>query len=281
MIFSLVLLSQVLLLSWYLPRRIQQRMRYVLDNYPAHTYPKLYKRDQQCAEKSYNRIVRYNQLMLVVGILLLFWVVNEGEVVSGGIAMAIAFVYGMVQSVPIIVLDLASLNHYKQLREEDDRPKRTAALKPRSLFDHTSVTSVVIVAAFYLGAVVFDFYSKGFDWSLGLEMYEAALILGGTNLFFAWLVRWRVYGKKLNPYMDDKDYKREIDTIVISAIFTSIMVSVFFIAMRAINVYNLEEFEGVIMSIYMQAIMGFSMFYSMNAFDVREMNFDAFKAESH
>ena len=40
--FHLVFLSQILLISFYYPRKILNRMRYVFETYPPSTYPKLY-----------------------------------------------------------------------------------------------------------------------------------------------------------------------------------------------------------------------------------------------
>jgi len=276
-IFSLIFFSQVLLLSWYLPRRIMARLRYVLDNYPASEYPKLYQSDQANAERSYNYLVWFSRTMFVIGMGILVWINLRGELIDGGIAAAIAFVYGMLQSAPIIIMDFATLRHYKSLREEDERPKRSAELIPRSIFIHTTPMRLSVVALFYIVAVTFDMYTKGFDTGLGGELYEALIILFLANLFFAGMVYWRVYGKKLNPYLDAKDNKREIDVMVSSAIFTSIAVSIFFIAMRAINVYDLEHFEGVLMSLYLQAIMGYTMLYSVSLFDVKTMNFEPFR----
>lgn len=279
-IFSLVFFTQVLLLSWYLPKKVSARIRYVLTNYPASEYPKLYRGDQAQAERSFSRLVWFNHIMLIIGLSILFWVNLRANIVDGGIAAAVAFVYGMIQAAPLVIMDFTLLRHYKELRENDERPKRTADLTPRSIFNHTTPQKLIGVFIILVLAMVFDMYTKGFDLSLGIELFEGALIMIAANLFFGFFVRWRVYGKKLNPYLDAKDNKREVDVVVSSAMFTSIAVSVFFAAMRAINVYDLEHFEGVLMSIYMQAIMGYSMIYSMSMFDVKEMNFEPFRADA-
>ena len=40
--FYLVFSSQILLLSFYVPRRVVGRLRYVVETYPPETHPKLY-----------------------------------------------------------------------------------------------------------------------------------------------------------------------------------------------------------------------------------------------
>ena len=43
-LFYIVFLGQILLTSWYFPRRLLGRMQHVLDTYPPSQYPKLYPR---------------------------------------------------------------------------------------------------------------------------------------------------------------------------------------------------------------------------------------------
>ena len=126
------------------------------------------------------------------------------------------------------------------------------------------MSMLMVVFSFYLMASLFDMYTKGFDLSLGFELFEAFAILTGANLFFIFMIRWRVYGKKLNPLTSPEDDKKEIDSIVQSTLFVSSAASIFFMTMRAVNVYDLEQFEGVLMSIYMQAIFVYSIIFSLN-----------------
>ena len=280
-LFLLFLASQTFLLSWYLPKRIQARMRYVFEHYPFEQYPKLYGGDLEKSLKNYRRHVMFNNIMIIVGIGLIIAVVMYSDRLSNGLLAMLPFFYGMTQSIPLILMDMLMLKQCRQLNAEAKTPQRSASLTRRSLFNHTSMSMIVTAVSFYLVTVLFDMYTKSFDTSLGFELYESAVILTVVNLFFAWMIRWRVYGKKLNPLLSDEDNFKEINAVVTSSIYTSIAVSVFFMTMRAINVYDLEQFEGVLMSAYMQSIFMLSVIHSLKQLPIESMNMDKFRADSH
>ena len=280
-IFLVFLASQTFLLSWHLPKLIQARMRYVFDHYSFEQYPKLYGGDEEKSHKNYRRHVAFNNVMVVVGIGLIIALAVYGENLSSGQKSMVAFLYGMVQAIPLILMDLLLLKQCKQLNAENTAPQRTASLTRRSLFNHTSMSMIAAVVSFYLIAMLFDMYTKSFDTSLGFELYESVVILTAVNLFFAWMIRWRVYGKKLNPLLSEEDNMKEINAVVSSSLYISIAVSIFFMTMRAVNVYDLEQFEGVLMSAYMQSIFLLSVIHSLKQLPIEKMNMDKFRASSN
>ncbi len=277
--FLLFLASQTFLLSWYLPKRIQSRMRYVFDHYPFAEYPKLYDGDLDKAQKNYRRHIVFNNVMLVVGVGLIVAVYYYGEQVSSGLLAMVAFIFGMTQSIPLILMDLLMLRQCKRLNAENTTPQRSASLTRRSIFNHTSMMLLAVTVSFILVSMLFDMYTKSFDLSLGFELFEAVIILTAVNLFFAFMIRWRVYGKKLNPLLSEADNIKEITAVVQSSLYTSIAVSIFFMTMRAVNVYDLEQFEGVLMSAYMQAIFLLSVLHSLKQVPIESMNLENFRAD--
>ena len=52
MLFHVVFLGQVLLISFYFPRKMLSRMRYVFETYPPSTYPKLYPKPVEYYKKA-------------------------------------------------------------------------------------------------------------------------------------------------------------------------------------------------------------------------------------
>jgi len=42
LIFYVVFLSQILLISFYFPRKVLQRIRFIVETYPPSTHPRLY-----------------------------------------------------------------------------------------------------------------------------------------------------------------------------------------------------------------------------------------------
>ena len=73
---------------------------------------------------------------------------------------------------------------------------------------------------------------------------------------------------------------KEINAVVTSSLYTSMAVSIFFMTMRAINVYDLEQFEGVLMSAYMQSIFLLSVIHSLKQLPIETMNMENFRADN-
>lgn len=69
-IFSIVLLSQVLLISYFLPRQVPQRLRYVVQNFPPERYPRLYPVALDKVERAQRSYRSLNFFVLVVGLAL-------------------------------------------------------------------------------------------------------------------------------------------------------------------------------------------------------------------
>ena len=67
-LFSIVLLSQVLLISLVFPRQVLERVRYVVKNYPPERYPRLYPTDLDQAERAQNWYRNANAAVLFIGL---------------------------------------------------------------------------------------------------------------------------------------------------------------------------------------------------------------------
>ena len=68
LLYSVVFLSQVLLLSVFLPRLVLGRLRFVVKNYPPAQYPKLYPVSMDKVEKAQRMYRSMNALPLLVGL---------------------------------------------------------------------------------------------------------------------------------------------------------------------------------------------------------------------
>lgn len=278
-LFILVFCSQLILMSYYIPRKILQRMRFVIEHLPPSVYPKLYNGENSTMQSTYQRLAWFNRLMLVVGGLIIGYLLfaTEQQMVEG--YLWIIFGFGMLQAMPVVLMDFACLKQYKAMRDSELNTKRKVNLNRKSIFNHTSPQLLALTGAVMLIAMIADLYFHGFDTSLGIDLYEGSLILIAAHVFFAWVVRWRVYGKKLNPYQDAKDEAKEIDTVVMSALTTSMSLSVFMATMSGINAFELDQFEPVIMSLYLQAIFGMTMLYGLRHQNITKQNFDVYKAD--
>src|SRR3982751_6337062 len=70
-LFCLVFLSQVLLISWFYPRRVINRWRYVLQNFPPSTHPRLYPYPPEYLGRWLRNIARLNLAIVVAGLLII------------------------------------------------------------------------------------------------------------------------------------------------------------------------------------------------------------------
>ena len=67
-LFFFVFLSQVLLISWFYPRRVVSHMRRVLEKYPPSTHPKLYPLPVEYYERRLRNFARLNLAIVVAGL---------------------------------------------------------------------------------------------------------------------------------------------------------------------------------------------------------------------
>jgi hypothetical protein len=70
-LFCFVFLSQVLLISWFYPRRVISNSKYVLQNFPPSTHPRLYPYPPEYFERWHRNIERFNLVMVVAGFLII------------------------------------------------------------------------------------------------------------------------------------------------------------------------------------------------------------------
>lgn len=70
-LFCFVFLSQVLLISWFYPRRIISKSRYALQNFPPSLYPKAYTHPPEEFERWRRNIARVNLVIVAAGLLII------------------------------------------------------------------------------------------------------------------------------------------------------------------------------------------------------------------
>ena len=166
-VFYLVVLSQVLLLSFYLPRTVLRRLRRVIDEHPPSTYPKLYpmsievverglrSRWHLCAERRHAqlgqpgraRVVwtvlrRYrimNLLILLAGLALVFaGIYAPSADMLNWDNQAVLALYACLQFSPMLLVERSGLKYYRLMRKANVRTTRRADLQPRRLLDFVS-----------------------------------------------------------------------------------------------------------------------------------------------
>lgn len=271
-LFYVVFLSQILLISFYYPAKIYKRMRYVFDTYPPSAYPKLYPKPIEFYDRARRNYRNVNILILLAGLSILVALSVYSH--DSDLHNAIALGYFFVQMFPVMLLDLSSLKEFKLMRNVNSRTTRKAELHPRRFFDFFSPVLFGIAVITYIAFVLLIVYVNqfGFEWFGG---YWNIVWVTVMNLFFAAVLLWHMYGKKLNPHQAYEDRIRQIKTVAKIMIFTSIAATVFGGLSISLSALDVRHLLPVFLSIYFQilAVIGFQ------AYRIDHTNFDVYKED--
>ncbi len=249
MLFHVVFLSQILLISFYYPRKILSRMRYVFEAYPPSTYPKLYPKTIEYYEKVRRNYRSINIFILLTGLLILAVLLGYSR--SGKWDHVIAMWYFVVQLFPVMLLDLRSLKEFKLMRKANSRTTRKAELHPRRLFDFISPAIIGVAIITYIAFIVLILYIRQFEypWFGG---YWNIVIVTVFNLCFAGIILWYMYGKKLNPHQAYEDRIRQIEIIGKILVFVSIAATISIaitIVLAALELRSLQPIANCLFSV--------------------------------
>jgi len=283
-LFYLVFLSQIFVLSYYYPQKFYQRMRYVTENYPPSKYPKLYPKlsgpDADEAVKKWPRKYRLvNMLILLAGFILLGAALLFGYTPHGGGEEIIVVLYAALQFLPFIILEISEFKQSRLMRKENLATTRKADLQPRRFFDFISPVTFGAAVVILVAYVVYELYLHDFDVSGDSDLFYNLAVIAGLHIYFAVLIIWQVYGKKINPYQAGKDRRNDMKTIVKTMVYTSIAMSVLLITIAVIKEYNLDYLEPVIMSIYFQILAIFGLGTVLRTSRVESIDFDVYKED--
>lgn len=282
-IFYITFLSQIFLLSYYLPKKMLERMHQVLTSYPPETYPKLYPKPieyYKMGQLAFKYAYRFIFLLgLVILAATMFWVDHSSFADDGFISEAWPLAFGMIQFFPLLVVELSEFSNFKQMREANAASTRTADLRRRNLSDAVSPALLAAAVLLFAGAILADLFAHDFapSWESGTLERAIALIMG--NGVFAFIGWWNLYGRKLDPHQSSEDRYQRASVTIKSLLFISIAMSIF-IAITAIDdLYSLDFLDAVFMSVYFQAIALVSVGVPMNNIRLEEIDFDVYKSD--
>ncbi len=273
-LFYFVFLSQIILISFYFPRKMLSRIKYVFETYPPSKYPKLYPKPIEYYEKGRRNYRTMNVFILLVGLLLMAVLLGysgSSEWDFGNIV----FPFFMVQFIPMMLIEMSSFNYYKLMRKADSRTTRKAELHPRRLFDFVSPKLIGLAVLVYLAFIVFILYIRQFEfpWFGG---YGNIVGMTAINLFFAGIIFWNMYGKKQDPYLAYEDRKRQLELAVKQMVFISIAATLFITIEVVLAILDMRNLEPTAMSLYFQliAVIG------LRALRIDTINFEVYKEDS-
>jgi len=286
-IFFAIFISQIVLISYYYPKKTYDRNIHVLRTYPASEYPKLYQHSPYADPvKALHKTIRRNFALsiaiAVFGLSLMLAMVISGYAPSGikeNKHIAFVMLFSMLQALPYIFLEITTYNWYKAMRRAAKGSTRKAELSPRKLFDFISPFYIVVAVLVFFVWLAYYLYNKGFsapwDWQTSVTVFG----MTGMNLLLIGLGYKLLRGTKLDPHQAYKDQRQLIKTIIRVYVFTSIMMSTQLIVFDMINLNGWDKFEPVALSIYFQIIIVFGIGEVLRKFKVENVNFDVYKEE--
>ncbi len=277
LLFHLAFLGQILLLSFYFPRKILERIKYVLETYPRSNYPKLYPKPLEHYERARRNYRLMNSIILFAGLILL--AVLLGYPRSGKWDHAIATWYFMAQIFPILLIEIKSFQYYKLMRKANAGGRRKAELHPRRLFDFISPAMLGLTILVYFAFVGFIIYIDqfGFPWFGG---YWNIVGITGINLFFTGIIGWHIYGQKMDPHQAFQDRRRQIELIAKSLVLVSIAATLKIAIVIGLAAFELRHLQPFVTSLYLQLIALLSTGILLRYFRVEDINFEVYKEDS-
>lgn len=272
-LFSIVFLSQVVLASIYIPSRIARRMSFIFDTYPPSTHPLLYPKPFDDYVKMQRGYRLANWLIAGIGfsVLVASLFVPRGRELMNGMA----FLFFLVQILPLIWLEATVRKELKLMRSLNPRTTRTAELNPRKLFDVLTPALFWATVLVYLAFWVFIAWFRQFDypWFGG---FINNLIITGLNVFLASVLLWFMYGKKLNPHQSAEDRMRVTRRLATVMCLVSIAVTLYAVITIFLSAEDARAFQPIARSVYFQVIV----LLSVQTYRVDRLNFDVYREDA-
>lgn len=274
--------AQIVLLSIYLPAKMNKLMSAALEKYPPAQYPKLY---PQAIDKYLIGQWKYrmfNNAIAVIGFILLgllLFVVDHASFADDGyISEAWPAFYGMLQFLPLIVLEISASGQMKLMRDNNTSTTRSADLTPRRLFDYvpSALVAAAVVAA--LAAALFEMAIHDFVWSSDRAARLSILVV--VNAFFLIIAYNLLKGRKPDPYQSAADRARLVSRNLRSLLFTSIAISAFAVLQSLDSVYDIDYLDAVVMSLYLQVVAILSFGYLLQQQLADDIDFEVYRDAS-
>jgi MFS family permease len=280
LLFYTVFISQIFIISIYYPRQLANRMSYVSNNFPPSEYPKLYPESLNRVTIKRKIFITLNVVIALSGLVLMllvmpFW---ESDAVDYNKIDSIPLMYGMVQFIPIMFLELTSFKLLKLMRETDNKTNRSASLTPRRLFDFVSPILLFTAIILAISFPILEWFLN--DLELTNHLISQGIALFFVNALFVCLGTWNLYGKKQDPYQSPKDRIKQINMSLNSMIYVSILVSVFFGLTSIVNRLEWVELEVLINSLYFQLVAILGLGTMLRTIKVQDIDFSVYKSEA-
>ena len=272
-LFYTLLLSQVLLISFYYPARMLALMKHFLAAYPPSTHPKLYPRPVEQYRIAHRRFEIMNRIILAAGLILIAVLIVTPR--AGGWDHVIVTWLFFIQFTPLMLLDLRAFKEFKLMREANSSRTRKAELRPRRLLDFVSAQGLIVAILTYIGFVSLILYVKRFDfpWFGGYWNIFGVTVM---NVFFMGAALWSLYGKKLNPHQANEDRISQIRSSVKIMFFVSVAATLHIAISIVFSALELRHLQPIAQCVYFQLVA----VICLQSYFIGKMNFEVYKADS-
>lgn len=279
-ILLIVLVSQVWLLSYYYPKQVVKRINYVLTHCPEQDYPKLYPVPSERINtiKFVYQALNYFLIIIGAGLILYFTYMVPDYKKHINILDDLPLLFGMVQFMPLFILELLGYKHLKLMRQQNTQTSRTAELQPRLLFNFISPWHLNLAVLTYISFIIYELFLCNFVLN-----FDAAIKIGTvtlTNIMFIAIGMANLYGKKRDPYQGNNERNKQTKFVLESFVFISIFMTIYLMMHSWVNIYELNNLEVLINSLYFQVLALFSIGALLGRFKVNELDFDVYKADT-
>jgi hypothetical protein len=289
-LFCFVFLSQVLLISWFYPRRVIGNSRYVLQNFPPSTHPKLYPYPPEDLERWLRNITRFNLVMVAAGLLIIGLILGAllGAWDGGIFASSrkndwleyIVIPFFLVQ----FVAGLAYMNssRCKMLIAMAKAPPprvRTTELHRRRLVDFVSPTLLGVAALTNIGFIAFVLYDYRRFELPGFKAAGVIVSVAFMFLVFSVSISITLRARKPDPYQAHQDRSNMIRQVVNQALALCIAYPVLLAVWLTIRIFNPDLLEPVIASLYCQGI-ALALLWPSYRYRVDKVDFDVYRQDA-
>lgn len=275
MLFYLVFSSQVLLISFYFPRKILGRVKHVVEKYPPSAYPRLYPVSLDVAKKAQRTFWSMNLFALLAGIaLVLVGLFLPTEEMLNWDSDSVLTIYVLLQYSPMIIANAAGFTYLNLMRKADSRTTRKAELRRRNLFDFVSPAVLGLAIFAYVGFVLLILYVRQFEfpWFGG---YSNIAVITGVNLVFAGIIARNLYGKKQDPYQAYEDRTRQIGIALRGLVWTSILATGFVALSIGLAASDLRHLHPISQCLYFQVLA----LITFRATRIDDVNFEVYRED--
>jgi len=290
-LFCFVFLSQVLLISWLYPRRVIGNSRYVLQNFPPSTHPKLYPYPPDYLERRLRNITRFNLVMVVAGLVIIGLILGtlvgawDGGIFASSRKKAwvefIVVPFFLVQFVAgLAYMNSSSCKILRAMAKAPPPRVRTTELRRRRLVDFVSPTMLGVAAltnAAFIAFVLYDY--RRFE----LPAFKVVGVIASVALallVFTVSVGIALRGPKTDPYQAHQDRSNMIRQVVKQALALCIAYPVLLTAWLTIRIFDPDLLEPVIASLYCQGI-ALALLWPSYSYRVDKVDFDVYRQDAY